>query len=70
LQEKELKRLQPDILQFIHTQLQNSTPRMTVKVMEETQVQRANTPEDRFKIMAEQNPAVEKLRQGLQLEID
>ncbi len=70
MQEKELKRLQPDILQFIHTQLQNSTPRMTVKVMEETQVQRANTPEDRFKIMAEQNPAVEKLRQGLQLEID
>jgi DNA polymerase-3 subunit gamma/tau len=70
LQEKELKRLQPDIQEFIHGKLQNNSVRMTIKVAEETDVQRANTPEDRYKLMAEQNPALDILKNGLQLEID
>ncbi|MDD4970509.1 MAG: DNA polymerase III subunit gamma/tau [Paludibacter sp.] len=70
LQEKELKRLQQDIVEFLQERLHNSTIRMTLKIAEETEVQRANSPEDRFKIMAEQNPALEKLRNGLGLEID
>jgi len=70
LQEKELKRLQQDIQSFIHIQLENSQVRMTIKVMEETAVQRANSPEDRYRIMAEQNPALDILKNGLQLEID
>jgi DNA polymerase-3 subunit gamma/tau len=70
LQEKELKRLQPDIQAFIHGRLQNSTVRMTIKVAEETAVQRANTPEERYRLMAEQNPALDILKNGLQLEID
>jgi DNA polymerase III subunit gamma/tau len=70
LQEKELKRLQSDIQGFIHAQLQNSAVRMTIKIAEETAVQRANTPEERYKLMAEQNPALDVLKNGLQLEID
>jgi len=70
LQEKELKRLHADIQEFIHHKLQNTSIRMTIKVAEETEVQRANTPEDRYKLMADQNPALDILKNGLQLEID
>lgn len=70
LQEKELKKLQPDILEFMQSQLSNSSIRMTIKIIEETAVQRANSPEDRYKIMADINPALDILKNGLQLEID
>lgn len=70
LQEKELKRLQPDIQNFIHIQLQNSAVRMTIKIAEESAVQRASTPEERYRLMADQNPALDILKNGLQLEID
>lgn len=70
LQEKELKRLQPDIVDFIQQRLQNSNIRMTLIVEEETEVQRANSPEDRYRILADQNPALDKLKNGLGLEID
>jgi DNA polymerase-3 subunit gamma/tau len=70
LQEKELKRILPDILDFIHSNLSNSTIRMNIKIMEETEKQRSHSPEERFKIMAEQNSAINTLRTGLNLEID
>ena len=70
LQEKELKRLQPDLVTFIRLHLQNSKVGMSIKIAEETDMQRANSPEDRYKIMAEQNPALDVLKNGLQLEID
>jgi DNA polymerase III subunit gamma/tau len=69
-QEKELKRLQQDIQHFIQSKLENSQVRMSIKVMEESAVQRATSPEDRYRIMAEQNPALDILKNGLQLEID
>ena len=43
---------------------------MTIKIAEESAVQRANTPEERYRLMAEQNPALDILKNGLQLEID
>jgi DNA polymerase-3 subunit gamma/tau len=70
LQEKELKRLQPDIQSFMHLHLQNTAVRMSIKIAEETAIQRANTPEERYRLMAEQNPALDILKNGLQLEID
>jgi len=70
LQEKELKRMQSDIQSFMHIRLQNSMIRMTVKVAEETAGQRASTPEERYRLMAEQNQALDILKNGLQLEID
>ena len=70
LQEKEIIRLQPDILEFLQGKLHNTSIRMTLKIAEETEVQRASTPEDRYRIMAEQNPALDKLKNALGLEID
>jgi DNA polymerase-3 subunit gamma/tau len=68
--EKEFNRLQPDILFFMRSRLKNSFISMTVKVEEETEKQRSNSPEDRFKIMTDQNPALITLRNGLNLELD
>ena len=70
LQEKELIRLQTDIVEFMQQRLQNSAVRMSLKIAEETAIQRANSPEDRYRIMADQNPALDKLKNGLGLEID
>jgi len=70
LQEKELIRLQPDIVNFIQLKLRNSGIKMTLKIAAESEVQRANTPEDRYRIMADQNPALDKLKNALGLEID
>ena len=70
LQEKELKKLEPDLLTFIRTHLQNSKVRIKIHIAEETEMQRANSPEDRYKILAQQNPALDILKNGLQLEID
>ena len=70
LQEKELIRLQPDIVNFIQLKLHNSGIKMTLKIAAESEVQRANTPEDRYRIMADQNPALDKLKNALGLEID
>jgi len=69
-QEKELKRLQQDILEYMRLKLKNSNVVMSIKLAEESENQRSNTPEDRYKIMVEQNPALAKLRSGLNLEID
>ena len=43
---------------------------MTLKIAAESELQRANTPEDRYRIMADQNPALDKLKNALGLEID
>jgi len=69
-QEKELKRLQQDILEYMRLKLKNSNVVMSIKLAEESENQRANTPEDRYKMMVEQNPALATLRSGLNLEID
>jgi len=70
LQEKELKRLQPDLLAFVRSHLQNSLVNMNIKIAEETEIQKTNSPEDRYKLMVAQNPALDILKNGLQLEID
>ncbi len=70
LQEKEVIRLQPAILNHLHSTLQNSGIKMTIKMIEETESQRANSPEDRYKLLANQNPALDILKNGLGLEID
>ncbi len=70
MQENELKKIQTDIVQFLANQLKNSSIKMIIKVAEENETQRTIPPEERYKIMMEQNPALEKLRKNLHLEID
>ena len=70
MQENELKKIQTDIVQFLINRLKNSSISMLIKVAEESEMQRTLSPEERYKSMVDQNPALEKLRKNLQLEID
>ena len=70
MQENELKRIQPELLKYLIEKLKNSSIKLTVKVTEENESQRALSPEEKYKTMAAQNPALEILRKNLQLEID
>lgn len=70
MQERELKKMQLNILEFIHTKLQNSKIQMTLCITEETETTKTSSPEERYRKMAEQNPALTTLRNGLQMEID
>lgn len=68
--ERELKKLQPAILAFLHEKLQNSKVQMSLKIPEESESEKASSPEERYRKMVEQNPALTTLRNGLQMEID
>ena len=70
LQEKDLIKLKPEILDYIRQKVQNDLVTMNIKLAEETETQRANTPEERFRILSEKNPTLDILKNGLQLEID
>ncbi len=70
MQSNELKKIQSDINTFIINQLNNSQIRMTIKVAEENEIQRTLSPEEKYKIMSEVNPELEKMRKNLNLEID
>ena len=70
MQEKEMQQNKPDMLAFIKSHLQNDQINMHIRLTEETETQRAVSPVDKYKIMAEKNPAIDILKNGLQLEID
>jgi len=70
LQDKEMNRLLPTILSFLQSQINNSHLTISVKIAEETEKQRGNSPEERFRIMVEENSALATLRNNLKLEID
>ncbi|MBN2765799.1 MAG: DNA polymerase III subunit gamma/tau [Paludibacteraceae bacterium] len=70
MQENELKKIQTDIVQYLIVQLRNSGIRMRIRMIEESEKQRSITPEERFKMMVEENPLLEKLRKNLGFEID
>lgn len=70
MQENELKKIQTDIVQFIGQQVRNSSIKMLIKVVEESDIQKKKSPEESYKEMVEQNPALETLRKNLQMEID
>ena len=70
MQENELKKIQTDIVQFIGIELRNTSIKLLIKVVEESDMQKKLSPEERYKQMAEENPLLEKLRKNLQMEID
>lgn len=70
MQSNELKKIQPDINTFMINRLSNSQIRMIIKVAEENEIQRTLSPEEKYKLMSETNPELEKLRKNLNLEID
>ena len=70
MQSNELKKIQMDINTFMINRLSNSQIRMVIKVAEESEIQRTLSPEEKYKLMSETNPELEKLRKNLNLEID
>lgn len=70
MQSNELKKIQHDINTFMINRLSNSQIRMIIKVAEENEIQRTLSPEEKYKLMSEINPELEKLRKNLNLEID
>lgn len=70
LQERELIRLQTDILIFLRNELKNSYIQMIIQMEEVAESQRTLSPEERYKLWIEQNPALARLRSGLNMEID
>jgi len=70
MQENEMRKLMPDILQHLRNSLQNKHINISIKLLEDTGIQKSLSPEDVYKNMVEKNPAIEKLRKNLQMEID
>jgi DNA polymerase-3 subunit gamma/tau len=67
---KELERLKPGLMSFLHARLNNITLQMSISITAEAATSRALSPEEHYRTWVEQNPALEKLRQGLNMEID
>lgn len=70
LQEKELISSKQDILSHLRKTLGNSFITMEIKINDEIETLKVMSPEDKYKLMASQNPALAKLRNNLSMEID
>jgi DNA polymerase-3 subunit gamma/tau len=70
MQEKELLNYKRELLTFIRTELKNSFVDMILKMNEIEKTQQMLSPEEKYKLMAQKNPALVKLRTGLGFEID
>lgn len=70
LQESELSRLLPDIHMFIREELKNSLISLSIRVADDTEVEKPATREEKYKRMSTENPALNILKNGLQLELD
>jgi len=69
-QMKELQKALPTLLQQLRAKLHNNELQISVVQEEFNQEQMAFTAEEKYKLMAEQNPALEQLKQTLDLQID
>ncbi|MDR1652462.1 MAG: DNA polymerase III subunit gamma/tau [Prevotellaceae bacterium] len=70
LLEKEISALLPAILDFLGKKLEISDIKFRVKVDENIEHQHVMTPEEHFKAWTSKNPALLKLQQSLELEIN
>ncbi|NDV47641.1 DNA polymerase III subunit gamma/tau [Paludibacter sp. 221] len=70
MQEKEVNGFKRDILNYLRSNLKNSYIDMIINMNETIESYKILSPEDKYKQMAAQNPALIKLRTGLNFEID
>ena len=70
MQEKELLNRKRELLTFIRAELKNSFVDMRLKMNEMEKSQQILSPEEKYKLMIQKNPALVKLRTGLNFEID
>ena len=70
IQKNELEREKPELMEFLRTRLNNFQFQLETLVLEMEEVKQLYTPQEKFKHMAEKNPALLDLRQRLDLDID
>jgi hypothetical protein len=70
MQENEFKKLMTSLSTYMRQTLRNSGIAFRTKVMESTELPRSTNPEEILRKMAEENPALELLKNNLKLEID
>ena len=67
---EEVKKALPRIHAYLHQQLKNDQLTLTLKVAEYTHEQKAFTAEERYKVMLEENVALNTLKEQFALQID
>ena len=67
---EEVKKALPRIHAYLHQQLKNDQLTLTLKVAQYTQEQKAFTAEERYKVMLEENAALNTLKEQFALQID
>lgn len=70
MQEKELTAFKRDILSHLRAELKNNRVDMILRMNEVEEARKLLTPEEKYKQMAQKNPALIKLRTELGFEID
>ncbi len=70
MQESEAKKLLSEAVQYIRTAIGNSSIVISIKIAEESEMQRSLSPEQRYLEMVAKNPQLEQFRKMLSLEID
>jgi len=70
MQENELKLILGDLTQYLINYLQNSAVIIKIKVIEETDMKKSTSPEEKYKKMVQENVYLETLRKNLSMEID
>jgi len=70
IQKKELEDRKLDIMPVVKEKLNNYHVLLDVKVVEQIKQTKAYLPQEKFKKMAEKNPALKSLKDKLNLEID
>ena len=67
---EEVKKALPRIHAYLHKQLRNDQLTLTLKVAQYTHEQKAFTAEERYKVMLEENAALNTLKEQFKLQID
>ncbi|MGM9810462.1 MAG: DNA polymerase III subunit gamma/tau [Paludibacteraceae bacterium] len=67
---EEVKKALPRIHDYLHKQLRNDQLTLTLKVAQYTHEQKAFTAEERYKVMLEENTALNTLKEQFALQID
>lgn len=70
MQESEIKKLLPQLIQFISKEIQNNKFRFTLRVLEDSELPKNANPEETLKTMLKEYPALNILKNNLNLEID
>ena len=65
-----MQAMAPQIIEHMRTQLHNSKIEMKVRAIEASEAKRAYSRVEQFQMMIKKNPALQKMKEALGLELD